>query len=246
MNIGWMAAEWPAPPTVRAGTTLRSGGVSQGAYASLNLGAHVADDPAAVAENRRRVAVELGLPEEPHWLNQVHGTTVLDLCGVAENARADAAVAAAPGRVCGVLTADCLPVLFCNISGTQIGAAHAGWRGLANGVLEATVERLGVPGEQLLAWLGPAVGPGRFEVGDEVRDAFLAHHRDAGTAFRASRPGHWFADLYTLARIRLGARGITRIFGGQRCTFDEPFQFYSYRRDGGVTGRMASLIWLTE
>lgn len=246
MTIGWMAAEWPGPAGVCAGTTLRHGGVSRGAYASLNLGTHVGDDFAAVAENRRRVAAELALPDEPHWLNQVHGTTVLDLCGVAESPCADAAVADAPGRVCTVLTADCLPVLFCDTAGTRIAAAHAGWRGLANGVLEATVERLRVPPDQLLAWLGPAIGPAHFEVGEEVRAAFLTHHAESATAFCASRPGHWFADLYALARIRLNARGVTRIFGGQCCTFEEQARFYSYRRDGGVTGRMASLIWWVE
>lgn len=243
MNIGWLAADWPAPRNVRAGTSLRCGGVSRGAFASLNLGDHVGDDPAAVAENRHRLVAALALPQEPRWLNQVHGTEVLDLRGITESVYADAVIAESPGQVCAVLTADCLPVLFCDTAGARIAAAHAGWRGLANGVLEATLDRLCVPADQVLVWLGPAIGPAHFEVGEEVRTAFLAHHADAVIAFHASRPGHWFADLYSLARLRLQARGITRIFGGGRCTFEEMSQFYSYRRDGGATGRMASLIW---
>lgn len=244
MNIGWHAADWPAPRTVRAGTSLRQGGVSRGSFASLNLGAHVGDDPAAVMENRRRLVTELALPGEPRWLNQVHGNAVLDLGGGLGSACADAVVADSPEQVCAVLTADCLPVLFCDTAGTRVAAAHAGWRGLANGVLEATLDRLRVPADRVLAWLGPAIGPAHFEVGEEVRSAFLAHDPRAAGAFRASRPGHWFADLYSLARLRLQARHISRIFGGTHCTFTETSRFFSHRRDRGVTGRMASVIWL--
>lgn len=243
MSMGWLAADWPAPSNVRAGTTLREGGVSQGAFASFNLGAHVGDAPAAVAENRRRLVTELGLPREPQWLNQVHGVAVLE-APAAASVCADAVVAHLPQQVCAVLTADCLPVLFCDTAGERIAAAHAGWRGLAAGVLEATLDRLAVPADQVLAWLGPAIGPAHFEVGDEVRAAFLAHHGEAAAAFRpARRPGHWYADLYALARLRLQARNVTCIYGGNHCTYDEAEQFYSYRRDGGTTGRMASLVW---
>ncbi len=238
-NGRWLPADWPAPAGVHAATSLREGGVSPAPWASLNLARHVGDDPDRVAENRRR----LGLPAEPIWLDQVHGTGVIRADAVApgETPRADAAWTDRPGTICVVLTADCLPVLFCDRAGTRVAAAHAGWRGLAAGVLEATVSALGCPGHALLAWLGPAIGPEAYEVDAAVRAAFLDTDSGAATAFRPVRPGHWRLDLYALARRRLERLGVT-VSGGDHCTFSEADRFYSYRRDGR-TGRMASVIW---
>ena len=238
---GWIVPDWPAPASVRALVTTRTGGVSAGAYASLNLATHVGDDPAAVAENRRRLRAHL--PAEPLWLSQVHGTNVARAEDAVEGAEADAAFTRRMGRVCAILTADCLPVLLCNDVGTVVVAAHAGWRGLAGGVIEAALRATNEPPARLLAWLGPAIGPQAFEVGAEVRAAFLAHSPDAATAFAAKENGRWLADLYRLAEQRLNALGVSRVYGGGRCTFLEADSFYSYRREK-TTGRMASLIWL--
>lgn len=241
----WIVPDWPAPENVRSLVTTRAGGVSSGAYASLNLGDHVGDDPLAVAENRRRVAA--GLPAPPLWLNQVHGTTVLDAgdsCA-GQTPEADAAFARRSGVVCAVMTADCLPVLLCDQSGSVVAAVHAGWRGLRAGVLEQTVAAMACPGQQLLAWLGPAIGPAAFEVGDEVRDAFVAENAQAEAAFTALRPGKCLADIYLLARLALGRVGVTAVYGGNCCTVLDAQRFFSYRRDG-ATGRMASLIWLAD
>jgi polyphenol oxidase len=235
--------DWDAPDSVAAASTTRSGGVSVGPYAALNLGDHVGDDPAAVAENRRRLRVALGLPAEPAWLRQVHGTR-LRLPGDGD-ACADACLADRPGRVCVVMTADCLPVLFCNAAGTRVAAAHAGWRGLLAGVLERTLAGFDDPPREVMAWLGPAIGPRAFEVGDEVRAGFVAADPDTVAAFAASRPGHWLADIYALASRRLRARGVARVYGGDWCTVSEPARFFSYRRDG-ASGRMASLVWLRD
>jgi YfiH family protein len=235
-----LVPDWPAPMGVRAMMTTRHGGVSTVPYDSLNLGDHVGDAPAAVAANR--AALRRLLPVEPCWLEQVHGIEVVDAASAACGTQADAAVAFEPGRVCTVMTADCLPVLFARIDGNAVGAAHAGWRGLCNGVLEATVARLG-GGSQLLAWLGPAIGPTAFEVGDEVRAAFMAHQAEAGNCFAPGlAPGKWWCDIYGLARQRLAAAGVTRVHGGDACTVSEPERFFSYRRDR-QTGRMAALIW---
>jgi len=240
----WLLADWPAPAHIRAGTSWRYGGISQGAYASLNLALHVGDEARAVAENRRR----LHLPSEPLWLNQVHGRTVVNAGKVAEQntariIEADAAYTDRAGVICAVLTADCLPVLLCNRQGTRVAAVHAGWRGLAAGIIECTVDTLGLPGDELLAWLGPAIGPNAYEVGEEVRRAFVSDNPEAGTAFRPGRAGHWWMDMYQLARQRLMSRGVNAISGGDHCTWHEAEQFYSYRRDG-TTGRMASVIWI--
>jgi YfiH family protein len=235
--------DWPAPPHVRAWVTTRGGGVSRAPFTALNLGDHVGDAPAAVAENRGRLAAALALPAVPSWLNQVHGRTAVAAESAVPGCEADAAYSHGAGGVCAVLTADCLPVLFCDRGGTVVAAAHAGWRGLAGGVLEATVAALGVAPADLLAWLGPAIGPDHFEVGDEVRAAFVAADAGAGAAFVPQGPGHWLADLYALARRRLAAAGVGQVFGGGLCTVCDPERFYSYRRDGR-TGRMASLIWL--
>lgn len=240
---GWIVPDWPAPARVRAGTTTRQGGVSVSPWNSFNLGDHVSDDPQAVAENRRRLREARHLPAEPLWLEQVHGIEVVDAATAHGKPMADASVAYRPGHVCAVLTADCLPVLLCDMQGTHVGAAHAGWRGLVNGVIEQTVLRMGRPANDLLAWLGPAIGPAAFEVGEEVRQAFIAQDPDATAAFTPSPAGRWLADIYHLARLRLQRLGVNHIYGGHWCTYTDAERFYSYRRDG-VTGRMASLIWL--
>lgn len=233
--------DWPAPARVRVVQTTRAGGCSPAPWHSFNLGDHVGDAAANVAANR--ATLRRLLPGEPLWLQQVHGIVVADADHVSSSVVADAACARLAGKVCAVMTADCLPVLFCDRAGSVVAAAHAGWRGLQAGVLEATLTKMAVPPGQVMVWLGPAIGPERFEVGDEVRAAFLAHDPLAATAFRAGQPGKWLADIYALARQRLQAAGVQSISGGQCCTVNEPEQFFSYRRDG-VTGRMASLIWL--
>jgi polyphenol oxidase len=239
-----LVPEWDAPPGVRAAFTLRSGGVSDAPFDSLNLGAHVGDRSAAVAENRRRVRERLALPGEPAWLEQVHGTRVADLDTPGEGARsADAVITRADGTVCAIQVADCMPVLFAARDASAVGVAHAGWRGLAAGVLEETVARLGVPPRELLAWLGPAISARHFEVGEEVRAAFLERDPAAGGAFIANSRGRWQCDLVALARRRLAALGLTAVSGGSWCTYGEPARFYSFRRDGRC-GRMAALIWL--
>lgn len=240
---GWIVPDWPAPARVRAGTTTRQGGVSKAPWDSFNLGDHVNDEPQAVAENRRRLREARHLPAEPLWLEQVHGIDVIDAATAHGRPIADASVADRLGLVCAVLTADCLPVLLCDVQGTHIGAVHAGWRGLVNGVIEQTVLRMGRPANDLLAWLGPAIGPTAFEVGEEVRQAFIAYDAAAAVAFVPSPSGRWLADIYHLARLRLQRLGVNQIYGGHWCTYNDSERFYSYRRDG-VTGRMASLIWL--
>lgn len=242
MSSDWVVPEWPAPPRVRSLLTTRHGGVSLGAYASLNLGDHVGDDPLAVAENRRRLASCLGT--NPVWLNQVHGILALDAGQVTSALRpeADASYTHRPGIACAVMTADCLPVLLCDQAGSVVAAAHAGWRGLHAGILEHTVAAMACPGEELLAYLGPAIGAQAFAVGDEVRTAFVAANAQDEIAFKA-QGGKWLADIYLLARLRLARLGVDAVFGGDCCTVGEPERFFSYRRDG-VTGRMASMIWL--
>jgi hypothetical protein len=241
-------ANWPAPARVRAVATTRLGGVSVGPYASRNLGDHVNDDPSAVRRNRELLRAELALPGSPAWLQQVHGTGVVEAIVAGNRVTADASWTSTTGVVCAVLTADCLPVLFCNREGTHVAAAHAGWRGLAAGVLESTVARLATAGAQpdsLLAWLGPAIGPASYEVGADVRDAFLRADPAAEAAFRPSRPGHWLLDLYAAARRRLHRAGVMTVTGGDHCTWVERDRFFSHRRDG-VTGRQATLIWLGQ
>jgi YfiH family protein len=245
----WLTPNWPAPATVGAFATTRNGGASRAPRASLNLAAHCGDDPAAVASNRRRVGAFL--PGPPIWLAQVHGCEVvhLDASNLAAARRtpptADAAVTLLPGVVCAVLTADCLPVLFADRDGTGVGAAHAGWRGLAAGVVEATVAALaglGVPPARLVAWLGPAIGPQTFEVGGEVVAAFCDRDPGAMTAFVAHAGSRWHADLYALARRRLAAAGVATVTGGGHCTYAEHDRFFSYRRER-ETGRQAAFVW---
>jgi YfiH family protein len=229
---------------VRAGFTLRSGGVSAAPFESLNLGAHVGDSPAAVAENRRRVCAQLSLPAEPAWLEQVHGTHVADLDAPGDgHAPADAVLTRRAGRVCAVQVADCMPVLFAARDASAVAVAHAGWRGLAAGVLEATVAKLRVAPGQLIAWLGPAISARHFEVGGEVREAFLAGDPAASVAFTQNERGRWQCDLGALARRRLAALGVTEVAGGMWCTYADPARFFSFRRDGRC-GRMAALVWL--
>jgi len=233
--------DWPAPARVHALATTRAGGISAPPYDGFNLATHVGDDRHAVAENRRQL--ERLLPAQPVWLSQVHGTRVLRAEQAGTLPEADACVARSPGLVCAVQSADCLPVLLCDDAGTVVAAAHAGWRGLAAGVLERTVAAMAVAPTRLLAWFGPAIGPAAFEVGAEVREAFCAHDPAAAMAFAANSHGKWQCDLAALARLRLAQVGVTRVFGGDSCTFADLRRFYSYRRDG-ATGRMASLIWL--
>ena len=233
--------DWPAPKNIRALQTTRHGGVSSAPYDSLNLGDHVGDAPLAVERNR--MLFNKLLPTEPVWLKQVHGVAVADAAQAACWPEADACVSAHPGAVCVIMTADCLPVLLCNDSGTVVGAAHAGWRGLCDGVIEQTVHAMKVPPATLMAWLGPAIGAQAFEVGDEIRAAFVAAQPQAASAFVPVQAGKWLADIYQLARLRLQALGITRIYGGGLCTYTDSARFFSYRRDG-VTGRMGTFIWL--
>jgi YfiH family protein len=276
--------QWPAPARVRATFTLRSGGVSAAPYESLNLGTHVGDAHEAVRENRRRVRERLGLPAEPVWLQQVHGTRVVEIDALAANVapsiasettagaasgrpagvpsraavgmaadgltvadgsppEADAAMTRTPGRVCVIQVADCMPVLFAARDGTAVGAAHAGWRGLAGGVLEQTIAQLAMPAAQLVAWLGPAISQRHFEVGDEVRAAFMKDDAGAALAFEANSRGRWQCDLYALARRRLAALGVGDVSGGGWCTYSDSARFFSFRRDGQC-GRMAALIWM--
>ena len=239
-----LTPDWPAPPSVRALQTLRPGGCSAAPWDSFNLGDHVGDDPARVAANR--AALRRHLPAEPLWLQQVHGIAAVDAGKTANSGSgvvADAAFARQPDVVCAVMTADCLPVLFCDQAGSVVAAAHAGWRGLVGGILESTLVGMAVPAAELLAWLGPAIGPQAFEVGDEVRTAFLADDPAAATAFVALGAGKWLADLYALARRRLLRAGVEQIYGGGECTLSDRARYFSYRRDG-ITGRMATLIWL--
>lgn len=238
-----IAPDWPAPSWVRACCTTRAGGVSDGPYGSLNLGDHVGDAPRRVAENRAILGVDLALPVEPLWLAQVHGCAVAQVGSARPGCPADASIARAPGQVCAVLTADCLPLLICDPRGRSVAAVHAGWRGLAAGVIESTLAALGCAPADLLVWLGPAIGPDAFEVGPEVRAAFLAVDPALAPAFRPCPGDKWLADLYALARARLAAAGVARVYGGGLCTYRDARRFFSFRRDG-ATGRMASLIFI--
>ncbi|MFK3794436.1 peptidoglycan editing factor PgeF [Pseudomonas piscis] len=236
----WLIPDWPVPAGVKSCVTTRSGGVSLAPFDSLNLGDHVDDQPEAVAENRRRLTEQFSIA--PAWLQQVHGVAVAH-ADPAVVATADASWSATPGVACAVMTADCLPALFCNRAGTRVAAAHAGWRGLAAGVLEATLDHLDVPADQVLVWLGPAIGPKRFEVGAEVREAFVTQLAEAEQAFVPSiNAGRFMADIYQLARLRLAARGVAAVYGGGYCTVSDS-RFFSYRRNPR-TGRFASLVWL--
>lgn len=237
----WIVPDWPAPARVKAFFTTRSGGVSSGPFQSLNLGDHVGDRPEDVAANRALLSVFL--PSTPVWLRQVHGTNVVAAESAEIGVEADAAHTATPGVVCAILTADCLPVLICDRNGSQVAAVHAGWRGLSQSVIERTIAAMRVPPPELLVFLGPAIGPTHYEVGDDVRDVFVNDDESALTAFLPSANGKWLANLYELAQLRLRRLGIEEIYGGDCCTFNDTERFFSFRRDG-QTGRMAALIWL--
>ncbi|MDD2758696.1 MAG: peptidoglycan editing factor PgeF [Methylomonas sp.] len=239
--MNWIEPDWPLPPHVHAATTLRSGGVSSGSYASLNPADHVDDDPDCVKTNRAAIKDMLKLPAEPVWLQQVHGIHVIKADQATGLVEADASYTDQTGTVCAVMTADCLPILFCGDNGDVVAAAHAGWRGLHAGVIAQTLKAMNC--RDVSVWLGPAIGPNRFEVGDEVRDAFVGDNSKADSAFKALGSGKWLADIYRLARLQLSDLGINRIYGGDYCTVADTQRFYSYRRDGAATGRMASLIW---
>jgi hypothetical protein len=236
----WIVPDWPAARRVRALITTRAGGVSSGAFASLNLSARVGDDPGCVARNRAILCA--CLPAEPSWVKQVHGTTVIEAARADPETEADGAVTQRSGSVCAVMTADCLPVLVSDRAGRAAGVAHAGWRGLAAGVIESVVRALGASPGELIAYLGPGIGARRYEVGEEVRRAFVDRDPDAARSFSPVRDGKFFADLYALARRRLAAAGVSEVYGGGFCTASDA-RFFSFRRDR-TTGRMASLIWL--
>ena len=240
-DVDFLFPDWPAPGNVRAVVSLRTGGVSGGPFASMNLGDHVGDEATAVAGNRARLRAALGLPAEPLWLQQVHGAGVARFDD-RQRPRADASVAIEPRQVCAVLVADCLPVLLADREGSCVGIAHAGWRGLACGVVEQVVRSLPVDPARLVAWLGPAIGPESFEVGPEVRATFLAADAAAAGDFRPGTGDRWLADIYALARRRLAGAGVRDDHGGGLCTVADPGRFFSYRRDG-TTGRMAALVW---
>ncbi|MEY6433415.1 peptidoglycan editing factor PgeF [Thioalkalicoccus limnaeus] len=240
----WIEPDWPAPANVRALCTTRHGGVSTEPFASLNLADHVGDDPDAVARNRAILRERTAIPADPIWLRQVHGTRVTDAAKNGADREADAAFTDSAGIVCAVLTADCLPLLLCDRSGLRIAAVHAGWRGLAAGVIEAAIDRFPVDPGGLLAWMGPAIGPRAFVVGGEVRERFLHQDPAAAAAFEPAQADRWHADLYALARRRLALRGVRAVWGGRLCTHADPGRFFSYRRDGRC-GRIATLIWLT-
>jgi hypothetical protein len=236
------APDWPAPARVTAWVTERAGGASSGSYSALNLATHVGDAPERVAENRAILSAGVRLPSEPVWLEQVHGTNVLDL-DRDHVAPADGAVTSRAGVVCAVLTADCLPVIFASRDGGRVGVAHAGWRGLLNGVLPAAVRALRTPPQDIVAWLGPAIGAESYEVGAEVRDAYLARDRHADRAFTPNERGRWQADLYALARASLARAGVGAVHGGGFCTYREAHRFFSHRREAPC-GRFATLVWL--
>lgn len=244
MNLIW--ADWPAPPNIKALCTTRQGGVSSAPFGQLNLGDHVGDDPQAVIDNRQLLLNSLSLVKPAQWLKQVHGVEVVEACSDQQIRQADACYTTEPGVACVIMTADCLPVLFTNRSGSKVAAAHAGWRGLAEGVLEETLSQFTDPSE-VMVWMGPAIGPDTFEVGQEVYDRFVDDLKEARHAFKPS-PSHnerWLADIYRLARLRLNRAGVRQIFGGGFCTYSDSERFFSYRRQA-QTGRMASLIWLED
>jgi YfiH family protein len=244
-ELAFIQPNWPAPKNVRAIQTTRQGGFSQAPYDSFNLAMHVGDDAMTVAKNRQLLTPYL--PSEPVWVNQVHGVTVIDAATSTCLEDADASIARQKNVVCVTMTADCLPLLMCDENGTVVAAAHAGWRGLCDGVIEATIQKMSVQPAEILVWLGPAIGSESFEVGEDVRQAFLAHDAQAEKVFKKLNAEKWLCDLYALAKQRLNALGVQRIYGASMndnfCTFQQQNQFFSFRRDK-TTGRMASLIWL--
>ena len=241
MTMNWLKADWPAPDFIKAGITLRQGGVSVKPYDSFNLATHVGDELAVVNQNRAM----LDVPGTPQWLEQVHSTQAVLLPNEETIPKADAAYTSEKNIVCTVMTADCLPLLITDQQGSCVAAIHAGWRGLCDGIVEATIKKLPAEPESLLVWLGPAIGPDVYEVGEEVYDAFTKAEPEAKQAFTTTTKGHWLFDIYQLAKLRLNKMGVSHIYGGEHCTLSEEEEFFSYRRDG-VTGRMASLIWIDK
>ncbi len=242
-TLEFIRPDWQAPESINALCTTRLGGISKGGYASLNLATHVADDPEHIVTNRLRLAETLQLPAEPQWLDQTHSINVVNLDGT-DNRQADAAITRKPGCIAVVLTADCLPILFCNRQGTEVAATHAGWRGLLNGVLEQTVLKMQSDAADILAWMGPAIGPLKFEVGEEVRQAFILQNKQNDAFFYQNRPEHYLADLYSIARLRLKNISLVHISGGEFCTYRDD-RFFSYRKEK-MTGRQASLIYIKK
>lgn len=244
----YLVPNWPQPKNVHAYTSLRMGGHSQPPFASFNLGARAGDDPIAVQANRRQLCRELGLAREPFWLQQEHTNRAVlaDNFDLASQPIADAAFTTQPNLACAVLTADCVPILVCDRDGTMVAAIHAGWKGIAIGIIESALQAMKIEGNRLMAWLGPAIGPNAFEVGTEVREMFVKLDVNSASAFKQQSQDFWLADIYWLARLRLQALGITAIYGGEYCTFTDSEHFFSYRRDGVKSGRMASLIWLAK
>ncbi len=245
-DIPLILPDWPAPSHVRAAVTTRTGGASQGEFAGFNLGLNTGENPDIVESNRRRLAARVGLVHEPAWLRQVHGAVVVRAEDVTAATEADASWTAKPGMACAILTADCLPVLFCDRQGTRVAAAHGGWRGLAAGILGNTLAAMRCNPGDVMAWLGPAIGPQAFEVGPEVRAAFVDRRPEAADAFEPGKGDRFHCDIHALARTQLRSAGVREIHGGGFCTFNDAERFYSYRRDGGRTGRMASLVWLAS
>lgn len=245
MTVNWLQADWPAPDFIKAGTTLRQGGVSTGVYSGFNLATHVGDELAAVEENRAILTRSLNAPDAPQWLEQIHSSKAVLLPNEETIPKADASYTSKENVVCSVMTADCLPLLITNKQGSCVASIHAGWRGLCDGIIEATIKKLPTEPETLLVWLGPAISADVYEVGEEVYDAFIHDDNKAKQAFTSVSEGHWLFDIYHLARYRLNTMGIKQIYGGDRCTLSEEEQFFSYRRDN-VTGRMASIIWIEK
>jgi polyphenol oxidase len=243
LHPDWIVPDWPAPAKVKAVVTTRAGGTSHGPYATFNLGLRTGDDPQTVATNR--ALLRRALPGDPKWLKQVHGTNVVEADELRQVPSADASIARRAGTVCAVTVADCVPVFLCDTIGTAVAVVHAGWRGLSRGLVETTVRDLRIEPGELIAYLGPGIGPRGFEVGPDVREAFLKHDRIAEAAFVQHVPGKWYADLFELVRQRLQRAGIASIHGGGMCTYSDTARFFSYRRDR-TTGRMAALIWLSD
>lgn len=238
-------ADWPAPKHIRALATTRTGGHSAPPYDSFNLALHVGDDETAVIANRALLREELSLTSEPFWLNQIHSNLVLETDEVATSSHADGCIARSPQQICAVLVGDCLPVLLCNRAGTAVAALHCGWRGCLGGILQNAVQQLHTPPSEIMAWLGPAISPAAYEVGQEVYQAFIDHNPQYHLAFTAVAGDKYLASLYKIASITLASLGVTAVYGGNFCTANQTNQFFSYRRDGGKTGRIATLIWIT-
>lgn len=246
MKQHYIIPNWPAPDNIRAYTTTRLSGYSHPPYNSFNLSLTVGDDPKIVTRNREKLIQELALPETPCWLKQMHGKEVVDLDQYPLNPSGDACFTHTHSKVCVILAADCLPILICNHQGTEIAAIHAGWRGLLTGIIEGTIKALSSPPKQLLAWLGPAIGPTVFELNTTIRVDFLNNNPQNSDCFQQRNGNRWFANIYQLAGNSLKQCGVQTIYGGERCTYTEKDYFYSHRRDNGKTGRMASLIWIAK